>query len=39
MGGGAAVFLEGGTILKQAPFWGVSFSQVRNMGGGEGQIL
>ena len=24
----------GGTILKQAPFWGVNFSLVRNMRGG-----
>ena len=28
---GGAVVLEGGTILKQAPFWGVNFSLVRNM--------
>ena len=27
--------LEGGTILKQAPFWGVNFSLVRNMKGGQ----
>ena len=33
-GGGGAVVLEGGgTILKQAPFWGVNFSLVRNMRG------
>ena len=25
----------GGTILKQAPFWGVNFSLVRNMRGGQ----
>ena len=25
--------LEGGTILKQVPFWGVNFSLVRNMRG------
>ena len=25
--------LEGGTILKQAPFWGVHFSLVKNMRG------
>ena len=31
--GGGAVVLEGGTILKQAPFWGVNFSLVRNMRG------
>ena len=30
---GGAVVLEGGTILKQAPFWGVNFSLVRNMRG------
>ena len=28
---GGAVVLEGGTILKQAPFGGVNFSLVRNM--------
>ena len=32
-GGGGAVVLEGGTILKQAPFWGLKFSLVRNMRG------
>ena len=25
--------LEGGTILKQAPFWGVNFSLVKDMRG------
>ena len=30
---GGAVVLEGGTFLKQAPFWGVNFSLVRNMRG------
>ena len=30
-GGGG--FGGGGTILKQAPFWGVNFSLVRNMRG------
>ena len=30
-GGGRALVLEGGTILKQAPFWVVNFSLVRNI--------
>ena len=30
---GGAVVLEGGTILKQAPFGGVNFSLVKNMRG------
>ena len=32
-GGGGRWFWRGGTILKQAPFWGVNFSLVRNMRG------
>ena len=41
-GGAAAVVLEGGTVLKQAPFFGggVNFSLVRNIQAHEwGQIL
>ena len=30
---GGRWFWRGGTILKQAPFWGVNFSLVRNMRG------
>ena len=32
---GGAVVLEGGTILNQAPFWGVNFSLVRTHEGGQ----
>lgn len=31
--GGRRWFWRGGTMLKQAPFWGVNFSLVRNMRG------
>ena len=34
-GGGGAVVLEGGTILKQAPFWGRKFYTGKKHEGGQ----